>query len=60
MITNEIEKEFEQLTKPLIEHIRNHHDLHTKIIVDYDGAVITQDLAGWNFDKMLSDMIKKD
>ena len=56
-MTGEELLEFEQLTKPLVEYIRNKHTPHTKIIIDWSDATITEDLAGWNFDKSLSDMI---
>lgn len=56
-MTKEQLKEFEQLTKPLIEYIRNFHTPHTKIIIDWDDATITEDNAGWNYDKQLSNMI---
>lgn len=56
-MTGEELLEFEQLTKPLVEYIRNKHTPHTRIIIDWSDATITEDLAGWNFDKSLSDMI---
>lgn len=58
-MTREEFEEFEQLTKPLIEYIRNFHTPHTKIIIDWDSATIADDVGGWAFDKMLSDMIDK-
>ena len=51
--------EFEQLTKPLIEYIRNFHTPDTKIITDWNDATITNDVGGWNFDKSLSDLINR-
>lgn len=51
--------EFEQLTKPLIEYIRNFHTIDTKIIIDWNDATIINDVGGWNFDKSLSDLINR-
>ena len=51
--------EFEQLTEPVIEYIRNFHTPYTKIIIDWDDATIVNDESGWNFDKSLSDLINR-
>lgn len=59
IMTKEQLIEFEQLTKPLIEYIRNFHTPHTKIIIDWNDATITNDVGGWNFDKSLSDLMKQ-
>ena len=59
IMTKEQLIEFEQLTKPLIEYIRNFHTPDTKIIIDWNDATITNDVGGWNFDKSLSDLINR-
>ena len=51
--------EFEQLTKPLIEHIRNFYTPDTKIIIDWNDAIVVNDDTGWNYDKALSDLINR-
>ena len=51
--------EFEQLTKPLIDYIRNFYTPETKIIIDWNDATIVDDSGEWNFDQTLSDLINR-
>lgn len=52
--------EFEQLTKSLIDYIRNFHTPETKIIIDWnDATIVVDDSSEWNFDQSLSDLINR-